>query len=64
MAQFAVAEYLTSGDDPLLDYYSAQAMGAIGYALAGRYIVKAGANVVSNIGAIVTGKAPTLHNTM
>ena len=64
MAQFAVAEYLTSGDDPLLDYYSAQAMGAISYALAGRYIVKVGANVVSNIGAIITGKAPTLHNTM
>lgn len=64
LAQFAVAEYLTSGDDPLLDYYSAQAMGAISYALGGRYLVKVGGNVVSNIGAIVTGKAPTLHNTM
>ena len=64
LAQFAVAEMLTSGDDPLLDYYSAQAMGAISYALGGRYFVKVGANVISNIGAVVTGKAPTLHNTM
>tara|TARA_Y100001938_G_C8100312_1_gene441179 strand:- start:56 stop:4945 length:4890 start_codon:yes stop_codon:yes gene_type:complete len=64
ITQFLAAEYLTSGDDPLLDYYSAQGLGAIAYALGGRYVTKVGVNVVTNIGSLVTGKAPTLHNTM
>tara|TARA_R100001510_G_scaffold55644_1_gene59893 strand:+ start:1674 stop:6548 length:4875 start_codon:yes stop_codon:yes gene_type:complete len=64
ITQFLVAEYLTSGEDPLLDYYSAQGLGAIAYALGGRYITKVGTNLVANIGSLVTGKPPTLHNTM
>lgn len=64
LTQFLTAELLTSGEDPILDYYSAQGLGAITYALGGRYVVRGGVGLVTGIGSIITGKPPTLHSTM
>ena len=64
ISQFAVAEILGTGDDAMFDYYNAQALGAISYALGGKFIQKGAFNVVAGIGSIITGKAPTLSGVM